>query len=528
MTSLATALQAPGQDDMFAFHLRDGVVPLSRSELLERADRLARQLVTDGVGPGDVVGVLGPNRPEWVVSAFACWLVGASLVPVQLPMRIRDPAAFVERVHSLVQTAGCKVVLTDDDLVQVLPDGLARSWHVPDHAPDTALPVVGEDALAVIQFTSGSTSTPKGVLLSHRAVWAEAAAIGALTPDPTTSRVLGWAPFFHDLGLFFYVVVPFFNGATSDILPTELYARDPGRWLGLVKDVRATILVGPQSAWAASVASAARRGLDLDLSSVQTAWFAAEAVDATALDTMQTWADDVGLSPAAIGSTYGLAEATLAVTASRHLSGARVLTVDRDRLAAEEVAVPIAGPGRRVVSAGHPLVGTSVRITVEGQAVPDGHVGDIEVDSPSVMSGYLRADGRTSKTPGEWLDTGDLGFLHDGELFVTGRKKDVLIVLGQNYYPDDFEWAANRVDGVRPGRSVALLAPDRNSVVLVVEPRPDQDVTELASRVRGEVAAAVGAAPTRVVVAEPGTLEKTTSGKPRRSAMQARLEVGEL
>ena len=210
-------------------------------ELAERAARGARQLVALGVEPGDAVGLLGPNRPEWIAWAFAIWTAGAVLVPVQIPLRIRNPDAFAEQVRALVEAAGCRRAIADPRLLGVLPDGVGVAWDETGDASGDAGAAPRAGDTAVIQFTSGSTSTPKGALITHAAAMAQMDVLrhGYRYADGTPRTVLSWTPFFHDLGLFANVVHPAVAGSTTHHLPTERFARDPVEWLRLVGRTRA-------------------------------------------------------------------------------------------------------------------------------------------------------------------------------------------------------------------------------------------------------------------------------------------------
>jgi fatty-acyl-CoA synthase len=484
------------------FHLEDGPVELGAAELQERAGAAARRLAARGIGPGDRVGVLGPNRPEWAVWAYATWLAGAALVPLPIPLRVRDPEAFVERVTALVRAAGCRLVLADPRLAFAAPEELVQTWEEDGDAV-AELPAPGPRDPAVIQFTSGSTATPKGAVIPHAAVLAQVRGMSALSPTDIAEEVfLGWAPLFHDLGLFLYLVTPIVVKTTGHLLPTERFARDPAEWLRLVGRTRSTVTVGPQSAWSAALSAARRRGEALDLSSVNLGWFAAETIDPAFVERLLEEAPSVRLAPEAIGATYGLAEAVMGVTTTPYGAGIRFH------------AAP--GTGRKVVSCGVPMEGMAVRIAD----------GEVQVGGASLMSGYL-GDGPQPFVDG-WLRTGDLGYLHDGELYVTGRARDLLIVMGHNYHPEDFEWAAGRVAGVREGRCAAFVDERAERVVLLVEARGGAEPAALARAVRGRVGDAVGAAPDQVAVVPNGTIEKTTSGKIRRGAIRAAYERGEI
>lgn len=508
------------------FHLEDGPVTLRPDELEQRAKAAAGELIRRGVGPGDRVGVLGPNRPEWVVWAHAAWMVGAVLVPLQVPLRVRDAEAFLERIAALLTTARCAVVVADPALLFAIPEDVALAWDTaPRHTGASWTPPSTDDP-AVVQFTSGSTAAPRGALLTHGAVLAQVRGLAdALIRQDDV--VLAWAPFYHDLGLFLLVVSRVLCGVEAHVLPTERFARDPSRWLEMVAEVGATFTIGPQSAWSAAFRGATRRGARLDLSSAEVAMFAAEGIDPAFVDRMQELGEPVGMSPDAIASSYGLAEAVLGVTHSPRGAGLRMHAVDRDLLTRSGRAVERAAGERRVVSAGVPMAGIEIRIAGDGVALRDDTVGEIQVRGESLMSGYVGAVVDDPFVDG-WLRTGDLGYMHGGELYVTGRAKDVLIVMGENHYPEDFEWAAGRVEGVRAGRCVAFVDTATERLCLLVEPAASADIAALPRAVKAQVADVVGSFPGDVVVVAAGTIEKTTSGKLRRGHMRSLYEQGRL
>jgi acyl-CoA synthetase (AMP-forming)/AMP-acid ligase II len=381
----------------------------------------------------------------------------------------------------------------------------------------------------VIQFTSGSTSAPKGVVLPHSAIVAQLNFIyehyyEGYPIGPTVS----WAPFFHDLGLVVSVLLATKSRCPIEVLPTEIFARDPAEWLRIVERTRAQGILGPSSAFGAAMRAAERRGEKIDLSTLLVAHFAAEGVDpAVARRMAETGVRDFGLPPEALGSTYGLAEAVLGVSYSPMGGGMKYDRISLEELARSGVAASSgSGPSRLMVSCGAPVM--DVRIAGKGGGdQPERHVGEILVRGPSLMSGYLGEHVPDPFVDG-WLRTGDMGYMAAGELYVTGRAKDVVITAGQNYYPEDFEWAAGRVEGVRPGRCVAFVGPGSEDLILLVEPADGADPGSLRTLVRRNVADAIGIPPTEVVVLPRGAIEKTTSGKLRRSAMRSAYAQGEL
>jgi fatty-acyl-CoA synthase len=516
----ATAERGAGQ---YVFHLADGIVRLSCEELAERAFRQARRLMARGVEPGDAVGVLGPNRPEWVVSAFATWIAGAVLVPVQIPLRIRDPDAFRERLRSLVVAGGCRLVFTDPALAELLPEGAGVTWEEKGEESAGNPPGAAPDSPAVIQFTSGSTSAPKGALIPHAAVMAQTNVLErGFHRDGVPRTTLSWTPYFHDLGLIANVLLAAVWGSTSNHLPTERFARDPAEWLRLVQATRAELTVAPSTAFGTAVKAAMRSGERIDLSSLEVAFFAAEGVDPeVAGKTMAMAEERFGFPGGALGSSYGLAEAVMAASYSIVGSGVHVDRISLDELAASGAAVPAEGERTKLmVSAGPPVPPMGVRIVADsGERLPERHVGEVQLRGPSLMSGYVGADAPDPFIDG-WLRTGDLGYMADGELYISGRAKGMVISMGHNYYPEDFEWAAARADGVRPGRTVAFSLPDSERIVVLVEVVDGRSPNGLRLDVKRAVTDAVGVSPDEVLVLPSGAVEKTTSGKLRRGAMR--------
>jgi fatty-acyl-CoA synthase len=512
----------------FRFHLDEGVVAIPVAELAERASRGARRLIARGVQPGDVVGVLGPNRPEWLVWAHAIWMAGAAVAPLQIPLRIRDPDAYAEQLSSFVRAAGCRLVLADPRLAPLLPDD-AVAWEETGEESGEEPVAPATDSTAVIQFTSGSTAAPKGVVLPHGAMTAQLSFIynHYYKGNPIGSTV-SWAPFFHDLGLVVSVLLSTRSRSPIEVLPTERFARDPAEWLRLVERTRALGTLGPSSAFGAAIRAAERRGERMDLSSLLVAHFAAEGVDPGVAQSMaETGVREFGLPPEALGSTYGMAETVLGVSYSPMGGGMKIDRISLEALAESGLATPATGgPSRDMVSCGTPVM--ELRIAdAEGAALAERQVGEILVRGPSLMSGYLGKDIPDPILDG-WLQTGDMGYLADGELYVSGRAKDIVIMTGQNYYPDDFEWAASRVEGVRPGRCVAFAKPETDDLVLLVEPADGADPEALRQTVKRSVAKAIGVSPSDVLVLPRGTIEKTTSGKLRRAAMRSAYADGAL
>lgn len=511
----------------YVFHLEDGSVRLSCAELAERARRGARRLLAIGVEPGDAVGVLGPNRPEWVVSAFSVWLAGAAVVPVQKRLRIPDPDTFAEQLHIMLEAVGCARVLVDPELASLLPPGAAVVWDEDGVESNQEPPSPSPADAAVIQLTSGSTSAPRGALATHAAVMSQMDILDEfLTVNGQGRTTISWTPYFHDLGLFMNVIPAAIWGLTSHHLPTERFARDPVEWFRLAAESRASFTLAPSSAFGNTLRALRRRGERIDLGAMEMARFGTEGIDPNVVERLLQQAPGLNMRPETFGSSYGLAEGVLIVALSAPGSGLCGDRICLDTLASEGVAAPSgARPSRELFGCGMPKV--ALRIAGPGGDMPDRHVGEILLRGPSLMSRYVGPEAPDPFVDG-WLRTGDMGYLADSQLYVTGRVKDMVIVGGDNFYPEDFEWAAGRVEGVRPGRCAAFTKPEANEIVVLVEPIEAGSARGLAKKVRNAVADAVGIAPAEVVVLPPGTIRKTTSGKLRRAAMRDLYAGGEL
>jgi fatty-acyl-CoA synthase len=512
----------------YVFHLGEGPVRLSCAELAEHAEKRARQLIALGVRPGDPVSLLGRNRPEWAIWSFAVWCAGAVLVPLQFPLRIRDPGAFAAQLRNLIDAAGCERVVVEPRMAGHLPAGIAVAWDGEADATGEALPPVAPQDAAAIQFTSGSTATPRGALVTHAAVMAQMEILDEyLAVEGKGRTTVSWTPYFHDLGLYMNVIPAAVWGLSSHHLPTERFARDPAEWFRLAAATRASFTLAPSSAFGNALRALQRRDERVDLGAMEMARFGTEGVDPGVVQRLNEDASRLGLRPEALGSSYGLAEAVLAVTLSPPGSGLSLDRISIDALASDGIATPAgAGPSRTLVGCGPPRMELRI-VGPDGEERAEREVGQIILRGASLMGRYV-GPGASDPFADGWLQTGDLGYLAAGELFVTGRVKDVVMVMGGNYYPEDFEWAAGRVDGIRPGRCAAFAEPGTDRVVVLVEPNGNGDSATLRGTVRNAVADAVGISPPEVVVVPPGTVRKTTSGKLRRATMRDLYLTGAL
>jgi fatty-acyl-CoA synthase len=533
-TLLTTLEDAAESEFAYFFHAESEIVELRYADLLERARERAGALAAWGVEPGDTVGVLGPNTPEWVIWAFAAWARGATLVPIPFGMRIADLGDYVARLGRLVDAAACRVVIADPRFLPAFPDGLAHAWDAPLPTVDPSAATTSRAGdVAVLQFTSGTTSAPKLAELTPAGILACVDAMVTATSVGQNDVSLSWLPFFHDNGLFAHLLGPVVGGFPSRILPTERFARNPALWFKIASDFGATVTSGPCSAWAVTLKWALKSSDPIDLSSLRAASFGAEAIDPAVVDRYEEHAAELGLRPGTVMGAYGLAEATLVVSMGPPGGTFRIDRVMSDRLSADGQAVPAPDRdlnARRIPSSGVPTSIYRVRIAGPEGPLDDRRVGEIEVAGAGLMRGYRGIpDEEQPFTQDGWLRTGDAGYLAEGELFVTGRIKDLIIVFGRNYSPEEFEFEAQQVTGVRPGRCVAFAAVEEGEgrAVIVFEPAPGTDPEHTASDVRRKISATIGVVADVVPVAK-GTVVKTTSGKLRRAVLRDAYARGEV
>ena len=509
-------------EGVLVFHDENGALRLGVDELLARGAACATRLNDRGIGAGDAVGVLGPNRPEWVSWALGVWLAGAAVVPLPAPVRVRDADAYALQIRSLVDGVGCDLTVAHPRYIAALPEDRAMPWDAPNPLV-SALPDDVDatlDDTAMILCTSGSTSAPKGIRLSNATV------LGRLGGPPYMLRALSWLPLYHAAGQG-ALAYPVFGGSEFHLMLAEAFARDPGSWFRKATEVEAQLIGGASSAFAATVRAIARRPEGVDLSSVLSTLFLLEMVDPDVLDRMVEVCAPLGLRPETFSASYGQSEGGGTMTTLGE--GIRVDTVDLEELVSAGRAVPPHGtrPTKRVASCGSCAPPTELLVGKPDEPLPERHVGAIFFrGGTGFMDGYVKRDVESPYEAG-WLRTGDLGYVADGELFVTGRSKELIVHFGRNYHPEDIEWAALRVSGVLPGSCVAFADPsgEEGAVIVAVESDVDDD---LRSRVRVGITNAIGLTPHDVVIVASGTIPKAANGKIQRLAARDAYARGDL
>lgn len=522
---------------------------VSFPELWTTACQRAQALLRLGLKKGDRVALVLPEPDEFVLTFMACLTAGLVAVPMYPPQTLAKLEAYGDTVRHILTASGAKVLVTSASLVDMLRANVASDARVVvesevrgDPSRAEPPPPVELDDLAFLQFTSGSTSKPKGVMVTfgNLAANAHAIMVDGLKSTPADKGV-SWLPLYHDMGLIGFVVAPLYTLVQVMFLPTMAFIRRPSIWLEAIHRFRGTITFAPNFAYAlAARAITDAQSKNWDLSCMRALGCGAEPIQADVLRAFMSRFEPNGLAPTSILPSYGMAESTLAITFWDMTKSLKTDVVDLEGMRAG-VARPPQDDGPRtktmeLVACGKPFPGHDLKIAGPlGQALPVRHVGEIWVKGPSVTVGYFGDQEATEDAfGGGWLRTGDLGYVADGEVYICGRAKDLIIINGKNYYPQDIEAVVSRAPGVRDGQCVAFADLDDSGAercVLVAEakvgPRAgsaEEVVTQILQLVRAEI----GIVPSEVHLIKRGTLPKTSSGKVRRREAKRRLSLGEL
>lgn len=517
------------------------------SDVHGEAIRMAAAMQQRGVAAGDHVALLGPTTRALVTGIQAVWLAGATLVVLPLPMRMGSLDEFVAQTRKRILDADVCLVVADPDLAAfVTPEpGDPPLVHFGDLATDADLqvPTPDAEANAILQFTSGSTSDPKGVVLPHRAVCANLDAISEAAELSADDDVLvSWLPLYHDMGLVGLLSLAMSTGTRLVLGAPQDFLASPGRWMQWMSRYGGTATAGPNFSYvlaARALRRAARDGEALDLSRLRVVLNGAEPIDPATVEDFLDAGAAFGMPPGSAFPAFGMAEVAIAGTFPPPGRGLVVDTVDRRVLETERYAAPAdAGSdgARSFARLGTAVPGLEIRIVGpdDGRELREREVGELEIRGTSVCSGYYgRPELNDELFHDGWLRTGDLGYLVDGELVLCGRIKDVIIVGGRNVFPEDIERACNDIDGVRPGNVIAFgvdTAKGKEGMVVVAEARPaeDADLASLRADVQDRVKAVAGIPAKDVVLVAPGTLPKTSSGKLQRAQCRTRYLDGHL
>ncbi|AOW24269.1 acyl-CoA synthetase [Sphingomonas melonis TY] len=520
------------------FHDARGTLarPYPFAELRSDAIAAAYRLIAAGVQPEDRIALVAETGPEFAALFFGTIYAGAWPVPLPLPTSFGGRDSYIEQLR--VQLASCdpKMLIFPPELSAMAAeaarlagtDGIDWSEFATRAAPEAMLPQAHGEQIAYLQYSSGSTRFPHGVAITHHALLNNLAAHSHGMQIDGTDRCISWLPWYHDMGLVGCFLSPIANQVSTDYLKTEDFARRPLAWLDMISRHDGTALsYSPTFGYdicARRMSSQTKAAERFDLSRWRVAGNGADMIRP---DVMQAFVDafaDAGFKASAFLPSYGLAEATLAVSLMPPGEGIRVELVEEtqlsgggDSLAANDGPRP--QRFRAIVNCGKPVRDMTVEIREEdGTPLPDGAIGKLWCKGPSVMVGYFRDQEATDACMVDgWLDTGDMAYMSDGYIYIVGRAKDMIIVNGKNHWPQDIEWAVEQLPGFKSGdiAAFAITTPGgEETPAVLVQCRSSDDAERL--RLRDEIRERVRSVTGMNCVIElipPRTLPRTSSGK---------------
>lgn len=517
------------------------------ADLHEEAKAVAANLQALGINRGDRVALLGPTTADFVTFIQAVWLSGATLVVLPLPMRLASIEEFTLATKARVKRAECAAILVDPDLapfVEVGPDdppvhSMAdlNAVNGPCTADDFIRPDYHRDDMFVLQFTSGSTSEPKGVMLPNHVVAANLDAIAeAADVNLDEDVMVSWLPLYHDMGLVGFCILPMSAGLDLVLGAPQDFLASPGRWMEWISEYGGTATAGPNFSYVLATRALRRAKEPLDLSKLRIALNGAEPVDPHSVRNFIEAGERHGMRPGAVFPAFGMAELAIAGCFPVPLAGMKTDVIDSELLELEKRAVEVAADhpnAREIVCLGKPVPGLEFRIAdpSTGHVLSDREIGELQISGTSVTPGYYkRPDANEELFDGEWLRTGDLAYMVDGDTYMCGRIKDVIIVGGRNVYPQDIERSVGEVEGIRAGNVIAFGVEGKKGkehVVIVAETRVEE-TAELVTKVNERAVEAVGVPSRDIVLVNPSTLPKTSSGKLQRAKCKQMYVAGEL
>ncbi len=519
-------------------------------EVRDRAHVVARKLIGAGFARGERILITADTWPGFFDSFFGAQYAGLLPVPVSIPVGIGGKDAYLDQLRRQFAASGAVAAVGLDDLAGYLADAAREFPAIRLHGGVDALhalpekPVdlrpLGADELCYIQFSSGSTRHPHGVQITQRALMANLGGmVGPAGLDVVEGdRAISWLPLYHDMGLIGFLMGPLASQLSIDYLTPRDFARRPMQWLNLISRNRSTISYSPSFGYDLAVRrGAAQVPPDLDLRCWRHAGIGGDMVRADVLERFAATFEPYGFDRTAFIPSYGMAEVCLAITFCPHDTAVRTDTVDRTALAETQRAVPAADPSdhqraRRFVICGRVLPGHRLEVRgPDGAVLGDRKVGRIFVSGPSIMPGYFGEPEASSEVLVDgWLDTGDLGYMLDGEIVVTGRAKDLIIVNGRNVWPQDIEWAIEARRVVKNGDAAAFSIDtgegERVVVAVLARVSGEQGRSDLARDVAGAVREAIAVDCDVALVPPTLGLPTTSSGKLSRARTKANYLAG--
>lgn len=524
-------------------------VAITYGELDRRARACAAGLIDEGIRPGERVAIMLPTGRDFFVAFIAVMMAGAIPVPIYPPFRRSQLEEHVRRQARILRNAGASLLIADAVVrpLGVLLQGLATDLRALTTVEELSqsrglaqyIPASAE-TVALIQYTSGSTGDPKGVVLTHANLLANIRAMGQAMQATSREVFVSWLPLYHDMGLIGAWLGSLYFGALAAIMPPLAFLGSPARWLWSIHRHRATLTAGPNFAYELCLRNVRDEDIQgLDLSSLKVAVNGSEPVSPSTIAQFTERFGRYGFPAHAMSPAYGLAECAVGLAFPPLGRLPLIDRVERTALARDGWAAPAKSDDKTALefpACGHPLPGHQIRVVdANGRELPDRRQGRLEFRGPSATSGYYRNPQKTRDLfDGEWLDTGDLAYIANGDLYLTGRIKDVVIRAGRNIYPHELEEVVGGIEGVREGGVAVFssrderMGTDRLVVMAETSVVAQEEQERLKTSVAEAAVALIELPPDDVVLVPPRTVPKTPSGKIRRAAARDLYESGEL
>jgi fatty-acyl-CoA synthase len=520
--------------------------PYPYSELRSDALAMAYRLIAEGVVPGDRIALIAETGPDFAALFFGCVYAGAWPVPLPLPTSFGGREAYVDQLAVQIKSSDPLLLFHPAELGSMAADAakmaktVALDWESFASRPilKSELPVATTQDIAYLQYSSGSTRFPHGVAVTHSALLNNLAAHSHGMNVQPGDRCISWLPWYHDMGLVGCLLSPVANQVSADYLKTEDFARRPLAWLDLIsRNPGTTLSYSPTFGYdicSRRMSSQTKASDRFDLSRWRVAGNGADMIRP---DVMQAFVDafaDAGFQASAFLPSYGLAEATLAVSIMPPGEGIVVELVEETELSGHDEDKGRPQRFRAIVNCGKPVRDMKIEIREEdGTVLPERAIGKLWASGPSIMTGYYRDDVSTAACMHDgWLDTGDMGYLSDGYVYIVGRAKDMIIINGKNHWPQDIEWAVEQLPGFKSGdiAAFAITTPggeETPAVLVQCRTTDDAERTRLRDAIREKVRSITGMNCV-IELVPPRTLPRTSSGKLSRAKARNLYLSGEI
>ena len=522
---------------------------ITYQQLKNKALQVAGGLQQRGLQPAEPVALMLPSCAEYFYSFFGILLAGGIPVPLYPPVRLSQLEDHIRRHVRILSNCLAKTFITVSEarsVAHLLKSQVPNIKHIVtakeliESSAITLPPVISPTDIAFIQYTSGSTGNPKGVVLSHANILTNIRAMGDVVQANSRDVFVSWLPLYHDMGLIGAWLGSLYYAALFVVMSPLSFLTRPERWLWAINKYRGTLSASPNFGYEYCVRRIKPECLDaLDLSSWRAAFNGAESVSPETLSNFCQHFKHYGFKQTAMMPVYGLAESTVGLSFPPIERGALIDAIDRSQFMNTGIARPVATKDEhalRFVASGPPLKGHQIRvIDPGGHELPERHEGRLEFRGPSSTTGYYRNPEQTRTLFNEeWLDSGDLAYIANGELYVTGRTKDIIIRAGRNIYPHELEQAVGNMQGIRTGRVAVFGSEDKHTkterLIVMAETRcrDEAELDQLRTEVNTLATDLIGSPPDLIALVPPGTILKTSSGKIRRAASKELFEQGKV